>query len=243
MPKNTAGKRVMWNASLPVLVWLPNKYVLREPDTARALFLIFHFRLCPGNTLMNFQLGWYAHAIFVDGQYPAVSGDGRSQSWSESCSLNTVQGDEGEDRCEERGSRLRGVAPTNLQWGGLCHDPRQQRLLGNELLHSPGDLWGRGFWVTCPKIRLSTLRRAIQNWWTSMQVGIVILGRHPKTLSNHYRKHPSTAIVFPHPRPLVNMYPTHPTPLTPYHPDPDVGSYQDETWYGSGSSWLKVKYA
>ena len=191
---------------------------------------------------MNFQLGWYAHAIFVDGQYPAVSGDGRSQSWSESCSLNTVrvQGDEGEDRCEERGSRLRGVEATNLLWGGLCHDPRQQRLLGNEFLHSPGDLWGRGFLVTCPKIRLSTLRRAIQNWWTSMQVGIVILGRHPKTLSHHYRKHPSTAIAFPHPRPLVNMYPTHPTPLTPYHPDPDVGSYQDETWYGSGSSWLKV---
>ena len=39
------------------------------------------------------------------------------------------------------------------------------------------------------------------------------------------------------------MYPTHPRPLTPYHPDPDVGSYQDETWYGSGSSWLKVTCA
>ena len=98
------------------LAGLIAKYILRELDTARALFLVFHFRLCLGNTLMNFQLGWYAHAIFVDGQYPAVSGDGRSQSWSESCSLNTVrvQGDEGEDRCEERGSRLRGVAVTNL---------------------------------------------------------------------------------------------------------------------------------
>ena len=48
------------------------KYVLREPNTPRAQFLNFSF-LYPGNTLMNFQLGWYAHAIFVDGQYPAVS--------------------------------------------------------------------------------------------------------------------------------------------------------------------------
>ena len=47
------------------------------------VLFLFHFLLCPGNTLMNFQLGWYAHAIFVDGQYPAVSGDSRSQSWSE----------------------------------------------------------------------------------------------------------------------------------------------------------------
>ena len=218
------------------------KYVLREPNTPRAQFLNFSFLLVsrqhpdelPARLVCSRHLCWWT--------IPSGEWGGCSQGWLESCSLNTVrvQGDEGEDRCEERGSRLRGVAVTNLLWGGLCHDPRQQRLLGNELLHSPGDLWGRGFLVTCPKIRLSTLRRAIQNWWTSMQVGIVILGRHPKTLSNHYRKHPSTAIAFPHPRPLVNMYPTHPTPLTPYHPDPDVGSYQDETWYGSGSSWLKV---
>jgi len=28
--------------------------------------------------------------------------------------------------------------------------------------------------------------------------------------------------------------------LVDFYADPDVGSYQDETWYGSGSSWLKV---
>ena len=27
---------------------------------------------------------------------------------------------------------------------------------------------------------------------------------------------------------------------SPSLPDPDVGSYQHDTWYGSGSSWLKV---
>merc|ERR1712038_198188 len=28
--------------------------------------------------------------------------------------------------------------------------------------------------------------------------------------------------------------------LVDFYADPDVGSYQDDTWYGSGSSWLKV---
>ena len=52
--------------------------------------------------MMNFQLGWYAHAIFVDGQYPAVS----MAYYIESNHDAVNEGDAGEDRCEERGSRL-----------------------------------------------------------------------------------------------------------------------------------------
>ena len=50
---------------------------------------------------MNFQLGWYAHAIFVDGQYPTVS-----LADVEGNHHNVVQGDEGEDRRQERGAGL-----------------------------------------------------------------------------------------------------------------------------------------
>merc|ERR1712241_687565 len=40
---------------------------------------------------------------------------------------------------------------------------------------------------------------------------------------------------------LQIVYPEASDPeLVDFYADPDVGSYQDETWYGSGSSWLKV---
>ena len=86
---------------------------------------------------MNFQLGWYAHAIFVDGQYPPVSlagGVGGNH-------VVVFQGDEGEDRCEERGTRLPRVETAFLHRGGIGHDFRQQRLPWHELLYCSGNLY------------------------------------------------------------------------------------------------------
>jgi len=108
-----------------------------------------------GNTLMNFQLGWYAHAIFVDGQYPAVM---------------------------------------------------------REKIDAKSE--AQGF----EESRLPTF---------SEEDSAMILGSSDFLGMNFY-----TAQI---------VYPEASDPeLVDFYADPDVGSYQDETWYGSGSSWLKV---
>merc|ERR1712004_474393 len=107
------------------------------------------------NTLMNFQLGWYAHAIFVDGQYPAVM---------------------------------------------------------REKIDAKSE--AQGF----DESRLPTF---------SEEDSAMILGSSDFLGMNFY-----TAQI---------VYPEASDPeLVDFYADPDVGSYQDDTWYGSGSSWLKV---
>jgi len=107
------------------------------------------------NTLMNFQLGWYAHAIFVDGQYPAVM----------------------REKIDAKSA-------------------------------------AQGF----EESRLPTF---------SEEDSAMILGSSDFLGMNFY-----TAQI---------VYPEASDPeLVDFYADPDVGSYQDETWYGSGSSWLKV---
>jgi len=107
------------------------------------------------NTMMNFQLGWYAHAIFVDGQYPTVM---------------------------------------------------------REKIDAKSE--AQGF----PESRLPSFTE---------EESAMILGSSDFLGMNFY-----TAQI---------VYPEDSDPeLVDYNADPDVGSYQHDTWYGSGSSWLKV---
>ena len=60
--------------------------------------------------------------------------------WPFGSNHDVFQGDEGEDRCQERGTGLPRVEAALLHRRGVRHDPRQQRLPWHELLHRTGGL-------------------------------------------------------------------------------------------------------
>jgi len=107
------------------------------------------------DTLMQFNLGWYAHAIFIDGKYPEVMREKIDQK-------SEMQG------FEE--SRL----PTFTEEESA-------------MIQGSSDFLGMNFYTA--------------------------------------------QIVYPELGDIEDVN---------YYSDPDVGSYQDDTWYGAGSSWLKV---
>jgi len=107
------------------------------------------------NTYLNFNLGWYAHAIFVDGKYPEVM---RSKIDDKSAAQGFEE------------SRLPHFS-----------DEDSATILGSS------DFLGINFYTS--------------------------------------------EVVYPQPSDITEVS---------FYADMDIGSYQDETWYVAGSSWLKV---
>jgi len=107
------------------------------------------------DTLMAFQLGWYAHPIYVDGLYPPVM----------------------REKVDAKS------AAQGFEESRLPHFTAEE----SAMIQGSSDFFGMNFY---------------------------------------------TAQI---------VYPEASDPgLVDYSADPDVGSYQEEAWYGSGSSWLKV---
>jgi len=111
--------------------------------------------LAASETNLQFNLGWYAHAIMVDGKYPAVM--------REKIDMKSEQ-----QGFEE--SRLPSFTPEE-----------------SEMIAGSSDFLGMNFYTA--------------------------------------------NVVYPEESDIANV---------DYYADPDVASYKDDTWYGAGSSWLKV---
>ena len=138
---------------------------------------------------MAFQLGWYAHPIYVDGLYPPVMREKvDAKSAAQGFEESRLPHFTAEESAMIQGSR-----------SALLQSQRpSQRLLRHELLHGADRLPGG----ERPR------PRGLQCRWP--------VGRTDGLTDERTDGRCS------------------------HSPDPDVGSYQEEAWYGSGSSWLKV---
>ena len=111
--------------------------------------------LAASDTFLNFEIGWYAHAIFVDGKYPPVM----------------------RSKIDEKS------AAQGYEESRLPHFTDEESVM----IQGSSDFLGLNFYT-----------------------------------SN---------VVYPETSNISNIG---------FYADQDVGSYQDETWFAAGSSWLKV---